>query len=87
MRSGKGVMMYAACGERYEGEWSDDKRNGKGSLFFGTCGETFRGTWSNDKKETGAYYDCQGNVVCSFKDEPNNFSNLERVSFRFKNFF
>jgi hypothetical protein len=69
MRSGKGVMKYECCGERYEGEWENDKRESYGVLYFGTCGlESFRGTWSNDEKVTGTYHNCQGNVVCSFKD-------------------
>ena len=70
MRSGKGVMTYECCGERYEGEWENDKREGNGVLYFGTCGlESFRGTWSNDKKVTGVYRDFQGNVVCSFQND------------------
>ena len=39
-----GVMTYECCGERYEGEWENDKREGNGVLYFGTCGlESFIG--------------------------------------------
>jgi hypothetical protein len=55
--------------ERYEGHWLKDKRWGEGVLYFGTCGESFRGKWIDGKKESGAYYDGNGNFVAKYREE------------------
>ena len=41
-------MIYAN-GERYNGEWKDDKRSGKGSMMYAT-NERYDGEWKEDKR-------------------------------------
>ncbi|RKZ38800.1 MAG: hypothetical protein DRQ41_11505, partial [Gammaproteobacteria bacterium] len=39
-------------GERYEGEFVDDKRNGQGIMTW-PSGERYEGKWKNDKMSSG----------------------------------
>ena len=46
--NGKGTF-YFADGNRYEGEFKDDKKNGKGT-FFDTNGNKFKQEWKNGER-------------------------------------
>ena len=47
-RYGHGVYEWAS-GERYEGEWKDDKRNGYGVNHW-PSGRRYEGEWRDDKQ-------------------------------------
>ena len=42
--------MYWNDGDKYEGEWKNNKREGKGIMFY-TNGNKVEGIWKNDKLE------------------------------------
>jgi hypothetical protein len=47
-KNDKEEVMTFANGDKYEGEWKDDKRNGQG-IFTSNDGNVYEGTWKNDK--------------------------------------
>ena len=52
MRSGEGTYFWPN-GDKYKGQWKDDKRNGKG-IFHSKEGSVISGIWENDKlKDSG----------------------------------
>ena len=48
-KDGKGIMYYKN-GNKYEGEWKNDKKEGKG-LFYWNNGDRYEGEWKNDNIE------------------------------------
>jgi len=46
--NGKGVYYYAN-GNRYDGDWKDDKKNGKGIYYFADGTIEFDGNWIDNK--------------------------------------
>ena len=48
-KHGKGVYLYVN-GNRYEGDWANDKKNGKGSYTYFTTGEKYEGQWVDGEK-------------------------------------
>jgi hypothetical protein len=49
---GKGTYTWAN-GDRYIGEWCDDKKHGKGAFHFAN-GKRKEGVWENDLKHVPA---------------------------------
>ena len=49
IREGKGIL-YWNDGDRYEGEWRNDKKEGKGIYYFANNGDRRMGDYLNDKK-------------------------------------
>ena len=48
--------MYYNSGDRYEGEWKNDKREGKG-IYYYKSGSRYEGEYKKNKKEgKGIYY-------------------------------
>lgn len=47
-KSGSGVLNYTN-GNRYEGEYENDKRHGHGTLYYAN-GDKYVGQWKNDQK-------------------------------------
>eukprot|EP00826_Nyctotherus_ovalis_P014242 TRINITY_DN1394_c0_g1_i12.p1 TRINITY_DN1394_c0_g1~~TRINITY_DN1394_c0_g1_i12.p1 ORF type:complete len:126 (-),score=63.34 TRINITY_DN1394_c0_g1_i12:124-477(-) len=45
---GKLGELYYNTGERYEGEWQNNKKNGQGTLFYAN-GDVYEATWHNGK--------------------------------------
>ena len=43
-----GIFFYSN-GDKYKGEWKDDKRHGNGVIFYSN-GHKYDGQWENDKK-------------------------------------
>ena len=42
--------MFYNDGNKYKGEWKDNKRNGKGTLFYNSFFyKNLHGEWRNDK--------------------------------------
>ena len=60
---GKGICNFFN-GDRYEGEWKDNKKEGKGVYYWNRSpwkGDVFEGEWKNNKKEgKGIYYFSDG---------------------------
>jgi hypothetical protein len=46
--NGKGIFYYNN-GDRYDGNWKDDKKNGQGIYYFNN-GDRYDGNWKDDKK-------------------------------------
>jgi len=44
-----GIQQYAN-GDKYEGEWYDNKKNGKG-VFYYANGDVYEAEWKNGKPE------------------------------------
>lgn len=42
-------MYFYDNGDRYEGEWLNDKRNGRGKLWY-TQGDVYDGEWIDDQR-------------------------------------
>jgi hypothetical protein len=60
-REGPNGNFYFMNGDRYEGEWQNDKRNGKGKLFFANGGN-FEGIFKDDEIYDGILKDKNENV-------------------------
>ena len=45
---GKGIF-YCSNGEKYEGDWKNNKRDGKGEYFLKDGIKIYEGDWKNDK--------------------------------------
>ena len=41
--------MYWKNGDRYEGDYKNDKREGKGIMYWND-GDKYEGDWKNDKR-------------------------------------
>ena len=55
LREGKGII-YFNNGDRYEGDWKNDKKEGKGIFYFNN-GDRYEGDFKNDTFEgKGIYY-------------------------------
>ena len=48
IRESRGTYRYASKGEKYDGEWKDNKACGHGK-FTHVEGDTYEGQWANDK--------------------------------------
>ena len=60
LKEGKGIY-YWNDGDRYEGDWKNDKEEGKGIYYF-KSGNRYEGDWKNGKMEgKGIYYYKNGN--------------------------
>ena len=60
MRNGKWIYYYDN-GDRYEGDWRNDKAEGKRIYYFNN-GDRYEGDYRNDKKEgKEIYYYTSGN--------------------------
>ena len=69
MKEGYGVYYYQN-GDKYDGQWKDDKKEGKGYFFYKETGEVYKGNFSNDLPNgIGIYYFKNGDrYEGSFKD-------------------
>ena len=47
-REGTGIY-YWNTGEKYEGQWKNDKRNGQGTLYDKDGNVKLEGEWNNDE--------------------------------------
>jgi hypothetical protein len=61
--SGKGTLTYSN-GDKYEGEWLDNKRHGFGTYWKHEAGKfrvEYNGTWVGGKKQGfGVFYNAAG---------------------------
>ena len=74
--NGQGTLTLAG-GEKYVGEWKDDKRNGQGTNIYGkgpNQGEKYVGEWKDDKRNgKGTYTFARGEkYVGEWKDDKRN---------------
>jgi len=46
---GRGVYLYVN-GNKYEGEWANDKKNGRGCYTYFASGEKYDGQWTDGEK-------------------------------------
>ena len=60
-KHGKGVKIWAESGDRFEGQFADDKREGPGAYFWGTgsiwAGERYMGAYANDLRHGQGVYE------------------------------
>ena len=60
-KQGKGVKIWAASGDRFEGLFADDKREGQGAYFWGPgslwTGERYMGAYLNDVRHGQGVYE------------------------------
>ena len=55
LKDGKGVMIYKG-GNKYDGEWKNDKKEGKG-VFIYKSGSKYEGFFKNNVKDGhGGFY-------------------------------
>ena len=55
--------MYYYNGDRYEGDYKNNKREGKGIYYFNN-GKRYEGNWKNDKKDgKGIMYYNNGTII------------------------
>ena len=47
MKEGYGVYYYEN-GDKYDGNWKNDKKEGKGYYFYNQTGEVYKGNFNND---------------------------------------
>ncbi|KAI8899635.1 hypothetical protein BC833DRAFT_584970 [Globomyces pollinis-pini] len=47
-KNGTHSTIYLINGDRYIGEWRDNKRHGKGTHYYKSSGHTYMGEWQND---------------------------------------
>ena len=43
-------MYYYITGNKYDGDWIDDKKNGKGTYYYKITGEKYTGEWLNGER-------------------------------------
>ena len=53
-RLGQGIMYYKN-GDKYEGEWRNDRREGPGTLRYAN-GDLYIGTWFEDTMEGRGFF-------------------------------
>lgn len=46
--------MYYSNGDKYGGDWKDDKKEGKGIMYYNN-GDKYGGEWSNDIRNGKGY--------------------------------
>ena len=57
-----------ASGDKYVGEWKDDKQNGQGTATWAN-GDKYVGDWKDDKRNgQGTFTSASGKYVGEFKD-------------------
>ena len=60
IKEGYGIY-YFSNGDKYEGEWKNDKREGYG-IYYYSDKDKYEGEWKNDLKDGyGIYYYLNGN--------------------------
>jgi hypothetical protein len=58
--NGYGILTSASSGDRYEGEWKDDKRNG-----YAVCS-----SWMDGGKTLSKWRDDKGTMITEVKINP-----------------
>lgn len=54
---------YYYNGDKYTGEWMDDKKCGKGTYFYHNSGDMYEGEWNDNMKNgQGTYKYSNGDV-------------------------
>ena len=48
-------------GDKYEGEWINDKKEGKG-IYYYNIGEQYGGEWKNDEIRSNNYIICEYDI-------------------------
>ena len=56
---------FSEIGDRYEGEWEDDKKKGHGTYTY-VDGDKYVGLWENDKKNGQGVFTFASGQVCDF---------------------
>ena len=92
LKEGYGVCYYKN-GDKYDGNWKENKREGKGVFFHNETGEVYKGNFSNNKPNgMGIYYYKNGDrYEGMFKDGKKHgegtifFKNGGRYKGEFKN--
>ncbi|KAH9273091.1 hypothetical protein BASA83_004668 [Batrachochytrium salamandrivorans] len=49
-KCGPHATVYLINGDRYIGDWKDNKRHGKGMQFYKQSGNVYEGEWENDQR-------------------------------------
>jgi hypothetical protein len=49
-KNGPHATIYLINGDRYMGDWKDNKRHGKGTHFYSKSGNKYVGEWKNDMR-------------------------------------
>ena len=92
IKDGYGICYYEN-GDKYDGNWKDNKKEGKGSYFYNEKGEVYKGNFCNDfPNGMGIYYFKNGDrYEGMFKDGKKHgegtiiFSNGGKFKGEFKN--
>ncbi len=42
------ALTLIRCGDKYEGQWHENKRRGNGTMYWYSKSEVYKGEWSND---------------------------------------
>ncbi|EGF76275.1 hypothetical protein BATDEDRAFT_92863 [Batrachochytrium dendrobatidis JAM81] len=50
-KTGPHATVYLINGDRYIGNWKDNKRHGKGMHFYKKSGNVYEGEWENDQRQ------------------------------------
>lgn len=68
--NGKGICTYYCSGDRYDGQWKDDKKHGTGKCIW-TDGSNYDGQWENNRRNgKGEYTYADGDIyIGGFKDD------------------
>lgn len=49
------AVIWAANGDRYEGQWAQDSKSGTGTYYYAQKGKKYEGVWKDDVARCGSY--------------------------------